>query len=89
MTLTKTAQRAVNSRIRTLRADRRDWVTGKAIRDWWGIPWCTGPASPYHQEICCEGCATVAWCRGRAEEIAGEIGQLEASLMPAVQEALW
>lgn len=36
------------------------------------------PGSPYHQEIACEGCGTVVWCRHRAEEIALQIRQLEA-----------
>ncbi len=79
MTLTKTAIRAVNSRIRTLRAERRNWLAGRYTH--WGEPWCSGPGSPYHQEPCCEGCATVAWCRNRAAEIAAQIGQLEVSLV--------
>ncbi len=87
--MTKTQARALNSRLRALRAERLNWIAGKAIREWWGVPWCTGPASPHHQEICCEGCATVAWCRDRAAEIAGQIRQLEASLVPVVQGALW
>lgn len=87
MTLTKTAERAVNSKLRTLRAERRNWLAGKYAH--WGEPWCAGPGSPYHQEPCCEGCATVAWCRHRAAEIAGQISQLEASLVPVVQGALW
>ena len=86
--LTKAAMRAVNARLRALRIERRDWLSGKAIRDWWGVPWCTGPASPYHQEPC-EGCGTVTWCRDRAAEIAEQIGQLETSLAPQIQGALW
>jgi hypothetical protein len=31
----------------------------------------------------------IAWCGHRAEEIAGQIRQLEVSLVPQVQEALW
>lgn len=85
--LTKTAERAVNSRIRELRRERRNWLAGRYAH--WGEPWCACLASLHHQEICCEGCATVAWCRDRAAEIAGQIGQLEASLVPAVQGALW
>jgi len=57
-TLTKTAARAVNSRIRLLRSERRNWLAGRYLP--WGVPWCTGPASPYHQEPTCEGCGTVA-----------------------------
>jgi len=52
-TLTKTAARAVNSQIRELRAERRKWAAGRYVP--WGWPWCSGPASPYHQEPCCEG----------------------------------
>jgi hypothetical protein len=86
-TLTKTAARAVNSRIRALHAERRNWLAGRYLP--WGMPWCAGPASPYHQEGACEGCATVAWCRHQAGEIAEQIRQLEASLTPQVQGALW
>jgi hypothetical protein len=87
VTLTKTAGRTLNSRIRTLRAERRNWLAGRYAH--WGEPWCAGPGSPYHQEPCCEGCATVAWCRDRAAEISEQITDLEASLVPAVQGALW
>lgn len=87
MTLTKTAGRAVNSTIRELRSERRKWLAGRYAP--WGMPWCAGPDSPHHLEICCEGCATVAFCRHRAAEIAEQIGQLEAMLAPAVQGALW
>lgn len=87
--MTKTQVRAVNARLRALRRERQDWLTGKAVSDWWGIPWCTGPASPYHLEIGCDGCAVTAWCRERAAEVAGRIRQLEASLVPQVQGALW
>lgn len=87
MTLTKTAERAVNSRIRTLRSERRAWLAARYVPQGW--PWCDGPGSPHHQEIACEGCATVAWCGHRAEEIASQIRQLEASLVPQVQGALW
>jgi hypothetical protein len=89
--LTKTATRAVNRQIRALQRERRDWLTGKLITDmgWWGIPWCRGPGCPGHQESLCEGCGTVAWCRDRAAEVAGQIRQLEASLVPEVQGALW
>jgi hypothetical protein len=86
-TLTKTAARAVNSRLRALRAERKAWLTGRYAH--WGMPWCTGPASPHHQEICCDGCAVVAWCRDRAAEIGEQIKSLEASLVPAAQGALW
>ena len=86
-TLTKTAERAVNSKLRVLRSERRNWLGGKYTH--WGMPWCAGPGSPHHQELCCEGCATVAWCRNRAAQIAGQISQLEASLVPPVQGALW
>jgi hypothetical protein len=87
VTLTKTAKRAVNSRISTLRAERRKWLAGRYTH--WGEPWCAGPGSSYHQEPCCEGCATVAWCRDRAAEISEQITDLAASLVPAVQGALW
>lgn len=85
--VTKTAVRAVNNRIRTLQRERRDWLAGCGMP--WGTPWCGGPGSPGHQEPLCEGCGTVAWCRDRAAEVAGEIRRIEASLAPAVQEALW
>jgi hypothetical protein len=90
-TLTKTAQRAVSSQIRALQRDRRDWLTGKLTADmgWWGLPWCSGPGSPGHQEPVCEGCGTVAWCRDRAAEAGQQIRRLEESLAPAVQGALW
>ena len=81
------AERAVNSRTRELRHERRNWLAGRYTH--WGEPWCAGSGSPYHQEPCCEGCATVAWCRDRAAEIAGQIGQLESSLLPTVRGALW
>jgi hypothetical protein len=87
VTLTKTAVRAVNSRIRELRRERRNWLAGRYLP--WGMPWCAGPASPYHQEPLCQGCGTVAWCRDRAAEISEQIRCLEASLAPAVQGALW
>jgi hypothetical protein len=86
-TLTKTAQRAANRQLRALQRERRDWLAGRWMP--WGTPWCAGAASPYHQEPCCEGCATAAWCRDRAAEIAGQIRHLETSLAPTVQEALW
>ncbi len=85
--LTKTAARAVNRRIRELRVERKAWLAGRYNH--WGMPWCTGPASPYHQEIACDGCAVVAWCRDRAEEIGEQIRQFEGSLAPAVQGGLW
>ena len=87
MTLTKTATRAVNNRIRALRADRRNWLAGRYTH--WGQPWCAGPGSPYHQEPGCEGCATVAWCRDRAAEVAERVRQLEATPRPEVQGVLW
>lgn len=87
--MTKTQARALNSRLRILRTDRRDWLTGKAIRDWWGVPWCTGPSSPYHQDPVCEGCGTIAYCRDQAAEVAEQIRQLEASLAPVLQGVLW
>lgn len=87
VTLTKTAVRAVNARIRVLRAERRNWLAGKYNH--WGTPWCHGPGSPGHQEWPCEGCGTVAWCGDRAAEVARQIRQLEASLAPPVQGALW
>jgi hypothetical protein len=76
--MTKAAERTIRVRLRALRSERRNWLTGKAVADWWGVPWCTGPGSLYHQEPC-EGCATVAWCQARAAEIAEQIRQLEAS----------
>jgi hypothetical protein len=89
--LTKTAQRAVNRQVRALQRERRDWLTGKLIADMgcWGAPWCTGPASQYHQEQLCEGCGVAAWSRDRASEIAEQIRELEASLASQVQGALW
>lgn len=84
--LTKTAARAVNSRIRALQRERRNWLTGKYAH--WGEPWCSGPGGPGHQDLC-EGCANVERHRDRAEEVAGQIRQLEASLVPEVQGALW
>ncbi len=85
--VTKTATRVVNRRIRELRTERRNWLAGRYVP--WGTPWCAGPASPYHQEPCCEGCGTVAWCRARVDEAGEQIRRLESSLAPAVQEALW
>jgi len=85
--VTKTQVRAVNAKLRTLRSERRNWLAGRYVP--WGWPWCDGPAGAHHQEICCEGCATVAWSRDRAAEVAGQISQLEASLVPQVQGALW
>jgi hypothetical protein len=86
--VTKTQIRAVNGMLRAVRRERRDSLSGKAVSDWWGVPWCTGPGSPYHQEPC-EGCGTVAWCRDRADEVGEQIRQLEASLAPVVQGALF
>ena len=86
MTLTKTAARAVNSRIRTLRTERRNWLAGKYTH--WGEPWCSGPGGPGHQDPC-EGCAHVAWHGDQAGKVTVQIGQLEASLAPTVQGALW
>jgi hypothetical protein len=59
--LTKTAERAVNSRIRTLRTERQNWLAGKYTH--WGEPWCAGPGSPYHRDPCCEGCGAGAFPR--------------------------
>jgi hypothetical protein len=85
--VSKTAIRKVHSKIRDLRSERRKWLVGRYLP--WGVPWCSGPASPYHQEPICEGCGTVAWCRDRAAEIRERITDLEASLAPVVQGALW
>jgi len=85
--MTKTAQRATNRRIRELRSERRNWLAARYVP--WGWPWCDGPGSDHHQEPVCEGCATAAWCRARAVEIGEQIRQLEASLVPEVQEVLW
>jgi hypothetical protein len=79
--------RATNRQIRQMRSERKNWLAARYVP--WGWPWCDGPASPHHQEICCEGCATAAWCRRRAAEIAEQIRHLEASLAPAVQGVLW
>ena len=79
--------RAVRRQLCILRTERRNWLASRDLP--WGVPWCAGPGSPYHLEICCEGCATVAWCRVRAAEIAEQIRQLEASLAPVVQTGLW
>ena len=87
--MTKAQARAVNARLRALRRERRDWLTGKAIRDWWGLPWCTGPANPYHQEPASEGCGVTAWGRDRAAGIGEQIRQLEVSLTPQIQEVFW
>lgn len=65
MTLTKTAARTVNSRIRALQRERRDWLAGCRM------PWGT------------------TWCHDRADEVGEQIRQLEASLVPQVQGALW
>ena len=85
--MTKTQARAVNARLRSLQIERRRWLAARYVP--WGWPWCDGPGSIHHQEIGCEGCGAVAWCQHRAEEIAAEIGQLEALLVPAVQGVLW
>jgi hypothetical protein len=85
--MTKTEQRRINRQVRTLRADRKAWLTGKHLH--WGTPWCGGPGALGHQEPVCEGCATVAWCRDRAAEVTEKIGHLEALLAPVVQGALW
>ena len=86
-TLTKTARRAVNSKIRALRIARNRVLAGRDLH--WGIPWCRGPGSPGHQDPLCEGCGTVALARDEAAVIADRIRQLEESLVPAVQGGLW
>jgi hypothetical protein len=85
--LTKTARRAVNSQIRALQRERRDWLAGRGMP--WGTPWCHGPGHLGHQEPLCEGCGTVAWCRDRADEVSEQIRQLEAAVVPALQGVLW
>ena len=85
--LTKTACRAINSKIRTLRTQRRRVLDGRDLH--WGVPWCHGPGSPGHQEPLCDGCGIVALCRDEAGEILEQIRQLEASLAPLVQGGLW
>ncbi len=77
---TKTAQRAISRQVRALHRQRRDWLAGRGLP--WGVPWCAGPGSPYHQEPVCEGCGTAAWCKARAGEIGEQIRHLEASLAP-------
>jgi hypothetical protein len=79
--------RATNRQVRALRSERRNWLAARYVP--WGWPWCDGPGSAHHQEICCEGCATAVWCRHRAAEIAEQIRQLEVSQAPRVQGALW
>ena len=85
--MTKTRQRQANARLRVLRTERKAWRLGRCVP--WGVPWCGGPSSPYHQAPLCEGCATVAWCRDRAAEITAGIARIEASVAPNVQEELW
>lgn len=85
-TLTKTATRGVNRQIRALQRERRDWLAGRGMP--WGTLWCSGPGGPGHQDLC-EGCATVTWCQHRAAEITEQMRQLEGSLVPQVQGALW
>ena len=85
--MTKTAVRAVNSRIRALQRDRKDTLAGRWLP--WGLPWCKGPASEYHQEPLCEGCLIRSLAEDEAARIADRIRQLQASLAPAEQGALF
>ena len=73
--MTSAVQRKITRQIRGLRADRKAWLTGQRLH--WGMSWCHGPGSPYHQPPC-EGCATVLWCRDQAARITPEIERLEA-----------
>jgi hypothetical protein len=91
-TLTKTAVRAANRKIRALRAERKRWLRGEYLH--WGTPWCSGPGSPYHAEAVdgsdiCEGCCTRLWIAGRVVPISEEIRRLEGLLAPVVQVTLW
>lgn len=86
-TVTKTARRAVNSKIRALRSERLKVLAGRDLH--WGTPWCHGPGSPGHQKPLCEGCGIVAMAHDEAAVIADQIRQLEESLAPAVQGGLW
>lgn len=85
--MTKTARRAVNSKIRALQRERRDWLSGRM--GWWGVPWCGGPGGSGHQEPLCEGCGIAAMARDEAAAIAERIRQLQESLAPPVQGGLW
>ncbi|WP_322756800.1 hypothetical protein [Frankia sp. Cas3] len=81
----RTETKAINAELRELRRDRKEWLTGKRLH--WGQPWCTGPGSPHHQsavsdELLCEGCTTVDWCRECAAEIEVRIDVLVARLNP-------
>ncbi len=85
--MTKTAQQKITRQLRVLRADRKAWLTGRHLH--WGVSWCDGPGALGHQDPCCDGCCTRAYCRDRAAGISPEIERLEALLAPAVQGALW
>lgn len=86
-TPTKTTQRRISGRISTLHSERKSWIAGKY---WpWGTPWCDGPGHPGHQECGCEGCAVREALREIVARIDGEIRQLQESLAPATQGALW
>lgn len=90
----KTDKKTLRRQLADLRATRRDWLNGATIAQWQGMPWCSGPRSPYCQGTGCEGCMTVAYARDRAAEYTPEINRLAALLSPpqqvvSVQGALW
>ena len=85
--LTKTAIKRINGHVRQLQRYRNDTLAGRYLP--WGVPWCKGPASPYHQPPVCEGCGVRASAGDEAARIAEQIRQLQARLTPTVQELLW
>ncbi len=71
-------ERAIKREIADLRRTHRDWLTGRAIADWWGVPYHAKPCGEQH----CEGCAGRLFSRDRAAEIGTRIEVLVARLNP-------
>jgi hypothetical protein len=64
----------IRTRVRQLRKELADL---RACRfPWWGLPWCSGPRSPYHQPILCDGCMVRRWRDRLVAEITREITSL-------------
>lgn len=70
----KAEVRRLGAELRAVRSERLAWLTGARLH--WGVAWCAGPGSAFHQSPVCEGCATVTYCRDRAAEYEPRIAAL-------------
>lgn len=86
-TLTKTAR--PGGKQPDPRTPRRTTQVGRWPLRAMGLALVHGPSERPPPGTPVRGVCHAAWFRDRAEEIAGQIRQLEASLAPQVQGALW